>query len=106
MIIDGMQSAYFRGRELHGQAIPLPKDHRGLLVQKQSDQLTNGTTEAGRPVNEREERSPDEGERLQTLGEFQDFIVWTQETSVDASSDPYVRSVDELIQASRKVRNG
>lgn len=41
---------------------------------------------------------------LETRAEFDEMLVWGHESIAEASSDPYVRGVDEWIQLAEQVR--
>ncbi|KAL1869924.1 hypothetical protein Daus18300_005385 [Diaporthe australafricana] len=99
---DGKRVAYFRGRKLHGKALKVPEGYRGVVVDK---------TEAPKPQAPR----PDEPEvvdldaedemplgALETKAEFDEMVIWGHESMADASSDQYVRGVEEWVAVAEK----
>ena len=40
---------------------------------------------------------------MEVTSEFDEMVVWGHETVVDASADPYVRSMEEWLQVADKV---
>lgn len=102
--IDGQKVAYFRGRKLHGKAVRVPEGYRGLIVEKQE------ATKPQAPRNDEPEVIDVEAEddvplgTLKTRAEFDEMLVWGHESIAEASSDPYVRGVDEWIKLAEQVR--
>lgn len=102
--VDGKRVAYFRGRKLHGKALKVPEGYRGVVVDK---------TDPPKPQAPR----PDEPEVvdldaevemplgvLETKAEFDEMVVWGHESMADASSDQYVRVVEEWVAVAEQVR--
>lgn len=50
------------------------------------------------------ELGPETG-TMQVTAEFDEMVVWGHEAAVDAAGDPYVRSMDEWLEVSGKVRS-
>lgn len=88
--------AYFRGRRLHGTTLKLPENYTGAVVQ---------TTEKTLPQKARRAEDDEENEEEQvevkiaeTLGEFDEVVVWGHGGVVDEKEDVYVRGVREWIE--------
>lgn len=96
-----MPTAYFRGRKLHGRAVAIPEDYRGVLALKQ--EITAGKEVEKSEDDQAVSLDAQEG-TLQVAGEFQDMIVWGHESVADPSSDHHIRGMDEWIDVSKKVR--
>lgn len=97
-----MPTAYFRGRKLHGRAVTIPEDYRGVLAQKQESAPGN---EAEKLEDDQAESLDDTQEgKLQVTGEFQDIMVWGHESVADPSSDHHIRGMEEWMEVSKKVR--
>jgi hypothetical protein len=113
-VIDGQNTAYFRGRKLHGQTVKLPADYRGVVgVRRDSPReqaRANNTSAPGEVVDvdataaeqEAQRQRLDTG-RLAVLAEFDELVVWGHQSTADATTDPYVRSMDEWVALSDKV---
>lgn len=96
-----MPTAHLRGRKLYGKTLKIPQGHRGILVQEQDDTTTIGADnmeDGGRETH----NGAQEG-KLQAAGEFQDLVIWGQESVADTSSDHYVRGMEEWIEVTSKV---
>lgn len=81
----------------------MPEGYRGVVVEKK---------EAPEPQAPR----PDEPEvidvdsedviplgSLETQAEFDEMVIWGHESIAEASSDPYIRGVDEWVKLSEQV---
>lgn len=98
------QTAYFRGRKLHGTTVNLPPDYRGIVAV---------TSAAPAPKDGEPEvidlEAPDSNNSglpqgtLQTQAEFDEMVVWGHETAVDAAGDTYLRGVGEWLELAGKV---
>ena len=115
---DGKNTAYFRGRKLHGQAVKLPADYRGVVGVRRASpreqaaaKSTPGELEALEAIDVDATRAEQDArqERLDTgslevLAEFEEVVVWGHQSTADATTDPYVRGIDEWLALSDKVR--
>ncbi|KAK4140842.1 ribonuclease H2 non-catalytic subunit-domain-containing protein [Dichotomopilus funicola] len=98
------QTAYFRGRKLHGTTVNLPPDYRGIVAV---------TSAAAAPKDGEPEvidlEAPDSDNiglpqgTLQTQAEFDEMVVWGHETAVDAAGDAYLRGVGEWLELAGKI---
>lgn len=103
----GQKIAYFRGRKLHGKALKVPEGYRGVVVEKK-EAPTSQTPSIERP----EEVVDVDAEKsdldvplgaLETQADFAEMVIWGHESIAEASSDPYVRGVDEWIKLAEQV---
>lgn len=102
---DGQKIAYFRGRKLHGQSVKVPQGYRGIIVEKQ-EAVKPQTARHDEPETvdlDAEEDDVPLG-ALKKRSDFDDMIVWGHESNAEASSDPYVRGVDEWVALAEQVR--
>lgn len=105
---DNTKEAYFRGRRLLGKPLPLPDGYRGVVMERTADELKKETS---LPSDGAEENHDDDDVvametvgTMQTTGEFDEMVIWSHESMASAAADPYVRSVEEWLQVSEKVR--
>ncbi|CAK7266194.1 hypothetical protein SEPCBS57363_001972 [Sporothrix epigloea] len=114
--INGQTTAYFRGRKLHGKAVKLPVEYRGVVgVRRDSPRelaQAKGTAEPKEIVDVDATPAEQEAQRLQldtgkldVLAEFDEFTVWGHQSTADASTDAYVRSMQEWIALSEKIHS-
>ncbi|KAL1902299.1 hypothetical protein Sste5346_001275 [Sporothrix stenoceras] len=113
---NGKSTAYFRGRKLHGQPVKLPADYRGVVgVRRDSprEQARANNTSAPEEVvdvdataaeQEAQRQRLDTGS-LSVLAEFDEVVVWGHQSTADATTDPYVRSMDEWVSLSEKIHS-
>ncbi|EPE10747.1 ribonuclease h1 h2 small subunit [Ophiostoma piceae UAMH 11346] len=116
---DGKNTAYFRGRKLHGQAVKLPADYRGVVgVRRESPReqaAAKGTAgelealdaidvDATRAEQDAHQQRLDTGS-LEVLAEFEEVVVWGHQSTADATTDPYVRGMDEWLALSDKIHS-
>lgn len=113
---DGKNTAYFRGRKLHGQAVKLPAAYRGVVgVRRDSPREQARSSGSGAPPaeaivdvdataaeQEAQRQRLDTG-RLAVLAEFDEVVVWGHQSTADAATDPYVRGLDEWLALSEEV---
>lgn len=105
-ILDGSKVAYFRGRKLHGKTVKLPEGHRGVVLQKGDVKAAAVQAPEAETVVEPEEHEgedPTPAGCLETRAEFEEIIVWGHEATADATSDPYVRSMEEWLALADQV---
>ena len=114
---DEQKTAYFRGRKLHGQAVKLPADYRGVVgVRRDSPReqaRASGTAAPEEVVDVDATAAEQEAQRqrldtgkLDVVAEFDEIVVWGHQSLADASTDAYVRSMEEWVALSEKVRLG
>lgn len=100
---DGSSVAFFRGRRLEGKTLKLPDEYRGVLLEREEKTETKNGTEQQVEVVDLEADEEDEAEKMQTVREFDEVVVWGHETIADTEDDPYVRSIEEWLQLSDQV---
>ncbi|WQF80491.1 Putative ribonuclease H2, subunit C [Colletotrichum destructivum] len=98
---EGKPVAYFRGRKLHGTTVKLPEQYRGIVMEK-SDKV-----EIQQLEGEAEEAQGDLVElgTMDVKAEFDEMVIWGHESSADAASDPYVRSIEEWLAAAESIHS-
>lgn len=101
--IDGSKSAHFRGRKLAGKTVKLPEQCRGVVVEKREEKAAEPQVTDEYADADPEAQSESFG-TIQVTAEFDEMVVWGHEMMADAASDPYVRSMEEWLQVSDKVR--
>jgi ribonuclease H2 subunit C len=95
---------YLRGRKLEGKTVKLPEQCRGVILQRKDEpSCKKPLPEPDVVVIEDEEDQLPETGTMQVTAEFDEMVVWGHEAVADASSDPYVRSMEEWLQISDKV---
>lgn len=83
--------------------LKVPEGYRGIIVEKKE------AAEPQAPSNEEPEVIDVDAEddvpigALETRAEFDEMMIWGHESTADASSDPYVRGVDEWMQLAEQV---
>ncbi|OBW64858.1 MAG: 40S ribosomal protein S8 [Aureobasidium pullulans] len=95
-------TAYFRGRKLHGKTVNLPEGYRGAILQKTNTILPPTITPSTSTSLEDEEdasssSSTPETKILQEVATFDKIVVWGHEVQPDGQEDVYVRGVSEWI---------
>ena len=79
----------------------MPEDYRGVVVERIPEQ--DPKTAAEEPLEEDLDAEKEEAGSMKVTSEFDEMVVWGHETVVDASADPYVRSMEEWLQVADKV---
>ncbi|KAL7951111.1 ribonuclease H2 non-catalytic subunit domain-containing protein [Trichoderma barbatum] len=92
------RTAYLRGRRLQGQTTSLPANYRGLVLQRKDDKQDAAEQPEVIVIGE----DGDEGSApslgtMHTVTKFDKMVVWSHDAITDASSDPYLRSVEEWL---------
>ncbi|RFU73986.1 ribonuclease h2 subunit c [Trichoderma arundinaceum] len=93
------RTAYLRGRKLQGKTALLPTNYRGVVLQRKDDEQS--TVEQPDVIvigEDGEEGSAPPLGTMHTVTEFDKMVVWSHDTVADASSDPYLRGVEEWLQ--------
>ncbi|KJR87919.1 ribonuclease H2 subunit C [Sporothrix schenckii 1099-18] len=115
-ISDGQATAYFRGRKLHGQTVTLPADYRGVVGLRRGsprEQARASNTSAPEEVVDVDATAAEQEAQRQRLdsgglvvqAEFDKIVIWGHQTTADASTDPYVRSMEEWVALSEKIHS-
>ncbi|KAM0255188.1 hypothetical protein ACHAQJ_006031 [Trichoderma viride] len=100
------KTAYIRGRKLQGKATPLPANYRGVVLQRKDDEPS--TAEQPDVVVIGGDGDEDSASRLgtmHTVTEFDKMVVWSHDALADASSDPYLRGVEEWLQVTDSIHS-
>ncbi|CAN9191407.1 unnamed protein product [Alternaria alternata] len=100
----GKRHSYFRGRHLHGTALPLPNNYTGAILRVTDQQLPQSQTQPQQlPADEddedaeTEESIPVEVNIAEQVGEFDQVIVWGHGGEVDGSGDAFIRGMSEWV---------
>ncbi|KAF4976421.1 hypothetical protein FZEAL_6901 [Fusarium zealandicum] len=99
---DGTRVAYFRGRKLHGKTVQLPEQCRGVVVERQQNKDPKAAIEM--PAEDGDAEAEQIG-NMHVKAEFDEMIVWGHEAIADAAGDPYVRSMEEWLQAADQIHS-
>ena len=84
----------------------MPEDYRGVVVERipeQEPHLCHTDRTNQEPREEDLDAEKEEAGSMKVTSEFDEMVVWGHETVVDASADPYVRSMEEWLQVADKV---
>ncbi|KAI3328139.1 ribonuclease H2, subunit C [Ustulina deusta] len=106
---DEFQTAYLRGRKLHGKAVKLPEGYYGVVVEKTDAKPHTLSTEQ-EPIDEDVEviENPEEQLQVGTMrgkAEFDELMIWGHESTGDSSADPYVRGMEEWISFAEEIHS-
>ncbi|KAL1837252.1 hypothetical protein VTK73DRAFT_4754 [Phialemonium thermophilum] len=114
---DGVRRvAYFRGRKLHGTPVQLPEGYEGVVLSKggggaQPDKAASREPTAGagaRPAVvdlEQDDETPCATDTVEAKAAFDEVVVWGHETTADASSDAYVRGLEEWLALAEQMHS-
>ncbi|OAA68326.1 ribonuclease h2, subunit c [Niveomyces insectorum RCEF 264] len=110
---DGKTTAYFRGRKLHGHAVKVPNGYRGVVGARRESPREQARrsnqpeevidVDAGSDEQAAQQQQLDTGE-LVVLAEFGELVVWGHQNTADATTDPYVRGINEWMALAEEVR--
>ena len=94
----GKQHAYFRGRHLHGTALPLPENYTGAVLHVTGKQLPQARTQPQPDGEEEVEESiPVEVTIAEQVASFDEVLVWGHGGEVDGSQDIFIRGMNEWV---------
>jgi ribonuclease H2 subunit C len=105
LLLDETRTTYIRGRKLQGKTASLPADYRGVVLQRKDDKHNAAEQPDVMIVGEDgedESAAPRIG-TMHTVTEFDKMVVWSHDALADASSDPYLRGVEEWLQVASSV---
>ncbi|KAI1170823.1 ribonuclease H1 small subunit [Nemania sp. FL0916] len=103
---DGLQTAYLRGRKLHGETVKLPEGYRGVVVEKTDAKPSAPTT---RELGDEDVMAIDDPDDQLEVGEmkakatFDELTIWGHESTSDSSVDPFMRGMQEWISLAEEV---
>ncbi|EFQ30627.1 ribonuclease H1/H2 small subunit [Colletotrichum graminicola] len=100
---DGNTLAYFRGRKLHGTTVKLPEQYRGVVMEK-SDKVEAQQLEV-EGEGEGAEGDLVELGTMHVKAVFDEIVIWGHESSAEAASDPYMRSIEEWLAVAESVHS-
>ncbi|KAI0516864.1 ribonuclease H2, subunit C [Xylaria bambusicola] len=106
---DEVQTAYLRGRKLHGKAVKLPEGYHGVVVEK-TDAKPQTSTTPQEMMDEDVEviESPDEQLEVGTMrgkAAFDELMIWGHESTSDSTVDPFVRGMEEWIAFAEEIHS-
>ncbi|KAI1357608.1 ribonuclease H2, subunit C [Xylaria arbuscula] len=106
---DDLQTAYLRGRKLHGKAVKLPKGYQGVVVDKTDAKPPAAGTEQERTDEEVEVvENPEEQLAVGTMrgkAAFDGLVIWGHESTGDSGADPFVRGMEEWIAFAEEIHS-
>jgi ribonuclease H2 subunit C len=95
----GKSHAYFRGRHLHGTAVPVPTGYTGAVLRM--------TKEPAQPPQSADRDHADEDgdddqmmvdtETAEHMASFDEVVVWGHASEVDGGQDAYIRGIREWV---------
>ncbi|CAJ2512241.1 Uu.00g052560.m01.CDS01 [Anthostomella pinea] len=95
---DGTNTAYLRGRKLHGKLVKLPQGYYGSVVEKSEAKPEPSRHEVAEDATPQEEPEDQlQVGAMQGKAAFDEMMIWDHESSADSSADPYVRSMEEWV---------
>lgn len=102
---DGKKTAFFRGKKLHGKSLKVPEGYKGIVVgARPEEELAECTADEPMAIDcDAEEKAATT--ILDAKAEFEEMVIWGHETTADASSDPYVRGVEEWVALAEQVHH-
>ncbi|KAK1989277.1 ribonuclease H1/H2 small subunit [Colletotrichum cereale] len=100
---DGKPLAYFRGRKLHGTTVKLPEQYRGVVMERSDKVETQQLDNEG--DGEEAEGDLVELGAMDVKAEFDEMVIWGHESSAEAASDPYVRSIEEWLTVAESIHS-
>ncbi|KAK2034541.1 ribonuclease H1/H2 small subunit [Colletotrichum zoysiae] len=100
---DGKPLAYFRGRKLHGTTVKLPEQYRGVVVERSDKVETQQLEDEGE--GEGAQGDLVELGTMDVKAEFDEMVIWGHESSAEAASDPYVRSIEEWLTVAQSIHS-
>ncbi|KAH8651029.1 ribonuclease H2, subunit C [Xylariales sp. PMI_506] len=103
---EGTKTAYFRGRKFHGKTVNLPEGYQGSVVEK-GETKREIPQEGEFSIDDDVQELPDAIEiaPLNGKAQFDSFTVWGHESTADASSDAYVRSIEEWVTFAEQMHS-
>lgn len=107
-IVDTQQAkshAYFRGRHLHGTAIPIPEGYTGAVLRITSEPVQQAQAQSRQHTeDEQEDDDDDEDDQMKVdtriaekMATFDEVVVWGHASEVDARQDAVIRGMREWI---------
>ncbi|GAP90423.1 putative ribonuclease H2 subunit C [Rosellinia necatrix] len=106
---DKLQTAYLRGRKLHGKPVTLPEGYYGLVVEK-TDAEPETSTRQGTADDNDVEMIENPGDQLEVAAmkgkaAFDQLMIWGHESTSDSSVDPYVRGMEEWVAFAEEIHS-
>ncbi|KAI0432069.1 ribonuclease H2, subunit C [Xylaria sp. FL1042] len=106
---DGLPTAYFRGRKLHGKAVKLPEGYYGVVVEKTDAKPQASSTEQEPTDEDVEVIENPEGQlevgAMKGKAAFDELTIWGHESASDSTADPYVRGMEEWIAFAEEIHS-
>ncbi|CAO2654573.1 Nn.00g113060.m01.CDS01 [Neocucurbitaria sp. VM-36] len=104
----GTQHVHFRGRHLHGTALPLPKKYTGVVLDitekklpsAPSREVSSTRRDEGLDDGVDDDAGEEEGEDVliaEEMGRFEEIVVWGHGGTVDEEGEGVVRAVREWV---------
>ncbi|KJZ79422.1 hypothetical protein HIM_00891 [Hirsutella minnesotensis 3608] len=100
---DSNSAAYFRGRKLQAQALAVPVNYQGVLVERMPQEVNERST--GHQASREQDDDSVQVETMQVTGQFEKVLVWSHGASSDSSSDAFIRGINEWLQVADKIHS-
>ncbi|KAI2638219.1 ribonuclease H2, subunit C [Xylaria nigripes] len=104
---DDVQTAYLRGKKLHGKAVSLPEGYHGVVVEKTDAKPETSTEQAVLEDDEMVENASDHLEvgTMRAKAAFDELMIWGHECTSESTADPYVRGMEEWIAFAEEIHS-
>ncbi|KAI0863788.1 ribonuclease H2, subunit C [Xylaria cubensis] len=105
---DNQQTAYLRGRKLHGTAVKLPEGYHGVVVEKTDAKPETGTRPESADEDVEVIENPEDQLEVGAMkgkAAFDELMIWGHESTSDSSMDPYVRGMEEWIAFAEEIHS-
>lgn len=100
------QSSYLRGRKLLGKSVKLPSTYTGVVLQKTEKVLPQPAKQREDDGEEEDGDEPVEVKMMETIGRFEEVVVWGHEMVPEEGEDVYVKGLQEWIGFAETVGCG
>ncbi|KAI1149562.1 ribonuclease H2, subunit C [Nemania diffusa] len=105
---DGLQTAYLRGRKLHGKVLKLPEGYRGMVVEQTDVKPGISTKQEQTDGDVEMVENPEDQLKVGAMkgkAAFGELMVWGHESTSDSTGDPYVRGIEEWIAFAEEIHS-
>jgi hypothetical protein len=100
--------AYFRGRKLQATRVKIPQGYQGMVAKSSPPTGEDDERQTGRPQVVDVDADSDAADgatfgAIEAMGAFDEVLIWDQTAVGDASTDLYLRGMDEWITVAERV---
>lgn len=102
--IDEKHVVNFRGRKLQGKTVRVPEGYTGVVVQLPDKEEEVETVKKAFRVDDNSESDDQVAEtEARKMAGFDEIMIWEHGQMPDASSDPYMKGMQEWIAFAQTV---